>query len=426
MNFELNRRHFVSGSAALAAFASLPAEARQAARFIGKDWPAVRAQLDAAVGSGYVPGAAGSIARGTDQADFYAAGVTTQGGKTLVTPDTLFRAYSMTKPVTGIAAMLLIEDGKMKMDQNIADFLPEFANPMVAHNPEQSLKARPALAPITIRTLLTHTAGLGYSITSKGAMLKEYLRLGLTPALGGRKPMPGTEGAPPTAPSLKEFSERLASVPLAFDPGVRWSYSCSLDLMGRVIEVVSGMEFEAFLQARLFKPLGMSSSFFQVPETERYRMTDNFLATPAGTLLADSAADSIYFDKPAFPFGGAGLVCSARDYDRFLAMLMGEGALGKTRIMTPETARHAMSNLVHPNTKMEGYVKGQGFGAGGRVTINATGTEGIGTFGWAGAASTAGWVDRTRGVRATGWSQIMTFGRQPFLEDFSKAVYQSL
>lgn len=95
--------------------------------------------------------------------------------------------------------------------------------------------------------------------------------------------------------------------------------------------------------------------------------------------------------------------------------------------MKPETARHAMSNLVHPNTKMEGFVKGQGFGAGGRVTINSSAAgEGIGTFGWAGAASTNGWVDRVRGVRASGWTQIMTFGRQPFLEDFSKAVYQSL
>lgn len=426
MSFEMNRRNFVSGSAALAAFSSLPAEARQAKRFIGKGWPMVQTMLDDTVRRAYVPGAGGAVARGTDQADFFTSGVTTQGGKTAISPDSLFRAYSMTKPVTGIAAMLLIEDGKMTLDQNIADFLPEFANPRVAYDPVNSLNSRPSKGPITIRTLLTHTAGLGYSITSKGEMLKAYLALGLTPALGGRRPLPGTEGMPPTAPSLKEFSERLATVPLAFDPGVRWSYSCSLDLMGRVIEVVSGMDFEAFLQARLFKPMGMTSSFFQVPDSEKYRMTDNFMATPAGMMLVDSADNSIYYEKPAFAFGGAGLVCSMRDYDRFLAMLMGEGALGKTRIMKRDTALLAMSNLVHPDTKMESFVAGQGFGAGGRVTINSTGAEGVGTFGWAGAASTVGWVDRTRGIRGSGWSQIMTFGRQPFLEDFSKAVYASL
>jgi CubicO group peptidase (beta-lactamase class C family) len=116
-----------------------------------------------------------------------------------------------------------------------------------------------------------------------------------------------------------------------------------------------------------------------------------------------------------------------RDYDRFLAMLAGQGALGKTRIMKAETARIAMSNLVHPDTKMEGLVAGQGFGAGGRVSIKDDPLgAGIGTFGWGGAASTIAWVDPTRGIRASGWAQIMSQGGQPFVEAFRTAVYASL
>jgi CubicO group peptidase (beta-lactamase class C family) len=181
------------------------------------------------------------------------------------------------------------------------------------------------------------------------------------------------------------------------------------------------------LQTRIFTPLGMTSSYFQVPESEMKRLTTNYFGAAFGAFPIDPGSDSVFLDKPAFPFGGAGLVSSPRDYDRFLQMLMGEGAIGDTRIMKRETAKLAMSNLVPPDTRMESFVKGQGFGAGGRVTIAPRDTgEGIGTFGWGGAASTIGWVDRTKNVRASGWSQIMTMGDQPFVEGFTKAVYQSL
>ncbi len=427
MSIALNRRHFITGTAAITAFSALPAYAKKPKRVISGTWGAVQAQLDENVRKKYVPGAGAAIARGTDQADFLVSGTLAKDSQVAITPDTLWRAYSMTKPITGIAAMLLIEDGKMALDQNIADFIPAFANPRVLTNPNKSLDSRPSLAPITVRTLLTHTAGLGYSIVTKGPLLKEYLRLGLTPGAVSRKPLPGFDVVAPTAPSLAEFAERLATLPLVADPGVKWSYSVSLDLLGRVIEVASGMAFQAFVQQRLFTPLGMMSTFWQVPEKEIYRLTTNHAATPFGSFPIDPGPDSVYLDKPAFPFGGAGLVCSMRDYDRFLAMLMGMGALGQTRVMKPETARLAMSNLVHPKTIMESFVKGQGFGAGGRVTIaDDPAGSGVGTFGWGGAASTTGWVDPVRGIRASGWSQIMTQGEQPFVTGFGKSVYASL
>lgn len=423
MTLELNRRVFLGASASVATFAAVPRQA-WAATPTPDAWDAVRTAMQSFVDRKYVPGAVGLIARGTDAPTVLRTGTLAFDSAQPVDENSLFRCYSMTKPVTGIAAMMLIEDGKLGLDQNIADFLPGFANPRVMTDPQKNLDSRPARAPITVRNLLTHTAGLGYTIVTKGPLLEAYFRLGLTPASASRKPLPGM---PPitTAPSLAEFADRLATLPLIADPGTVWSYSVSLDLLGRVIELASGQSFDAFLQNRIFAPLGMTSTYFQVPQSEIQRLTTNYFGAPFGAFPIDPGSDSVFLDKPAFPFGGAGLVSSPRDYDRFLAMLMGEGALGDARIMSTETARLAMSNLVHPDTRMESFVKGQGFGAGGRVTIAPRDTgEGLGTFGWGGAASTIGWVDRSRGVRASGWSQIMTMGDQPFVEGFTKSVYQ--
>ena len=426
MTLNLSRRHFLGSSVLVAGMGAAPALARMPLVPKASPWSPVLAAMQGFVDKKYVPGAAAAIGRATEAPEFLFTGALAFDNPAAVTSDSLFRAYSMTKPVTGMAAMMLIEDGKLKLDQNIADFLPGFANPKVLTDPEKSLDSRPAKAPITVRNLLTHTAGLGYTIVTKGPLLEAYVKLGITPASASRKPLPGQPNVP-TAPSLAEFADRLATLPLIADPGTKWSYSVSLDLLGRIIELASGQAFDAFLQERIFRPLGMTSSYFRVPESEMKRLTTNYFQAPFGAFPIDPGNDSVYLDKPAFPFGGAGLVTSPRDYDRFLAMLMGEGALDGTRIMKTETARLAMSNLVHPDTMMEGFVAGQGFGAGGRVTINpGKNGEGIGTFGWGGAASTIGWVDRTRGIRASGWSQIMTMGDQPFTDGFSKSVYESI
>lgn len=424
MSLELNRRHFVGASALAGGLLAAPAWAR---RGLSSLWTPVQAYLDQKVASKYIPGDGGAIARGTDQADFLVSGRVSQDpDASPVTPDSLWRCYSMTKPITGMAAMILIEDGKLGLDQNIADFLPAFSNPRVLLDPDKSLASRPSQAPITVRTLITHTAGLGYAIITKGPLLEAYVKNGLFAGHISRKPLPGLPVNTANPATLAEFADRLATLPLIADPGVKWSYSVGLDLMGRVIEVASGMPFDAFVQKRIFDPLGMTSSFWQVPASEIHRLTTNHGETPKGTVPIDPARDSVYLDHSA-PFGGSGLVSSMRDYDRFLAMLMGEGSLGRTRIMKRETAQLAMSNLVHPKTEMQSWVRGQGFGAGGRVRI-APGPngEGVGTFGWGGAASTIAWVDRTRGIRASGWSQIMTGGDDVFSSGFGNAVYSSL
>jgi CubicO group peptidase (beta-lactamase class C family) len=424
---KLDRRQMLGTGAGLLAFTALPAHARRA-RYDNIGWAKVQALFDGYVADNRLPGAVAAVARGTDDASFIVSGKIAREQTRAMDADSLFRVYSMTKPITGIAAMMLIEDGKIGLDQNIADFIPGFKSPMVLIDPTKSLDARRSKSPITVRNLLTHTAGFGYSIVTKGPLLEEYYRLGITPAVLSRKPIPGVDKRP-TAPSLAEFADRLATLPIIADPGTKWSYSVSLDLLGRVIEVASGMTFDAFLKARIFDPLGMTSSFFQVPASEVGRFTTNYGVSPIGRFPIDPGNDSIFLDKPAFPFGGAGLVMSARDYDRFLAMLAGHGAVGRTRIMKKDTAKLAMSNLLPPGTDTKGtFVDGQGFGAGGRVTISASDRlgAGIGTYGWAGAAATIAWVDPTRGVRACGFAQYIPDQAMPFTTDFGKSVYASL
>ncbi|MEY2926877.1 MAG: hypothetical protein RL367_1354, partial [Pseudomonadota bacterium] len=280
-NLILDRRQFFA-SAGLAGVGAgvgvaTPAWARKTKlRDVSASWPRVQAVLDDWVTKKKVPGAVASVARGLDQADFMVSGTASFDSKTAMTPDTLFRCYSMTKTVTGMAAMMLIEDGKISLDQNIADFLPGFASPRVMIDGDKSLDSRPAAAPIRIRNLLTHTAGLGYNIITKGPLLDAYNQLGINPGQVSRHQLPGQPKIA-TAPSLEEFANRLSTLPLIADPGRKWSYSVALDLMGRIIEVASGMSFDAFLQKRIFDPLGMTSTFFQVPASAVARMTTNYV-----------------------------------------------------------------------------------------------------------------------------------------------------
>ena len=417
----IGRRGFLGWGGALVATTAL-APSQLWARTIAEKYPTIKAQFDSYVSSGKLPGVLATIGRAPGAPDVIAVGTIGQGSNTPVDIDSLWRVYSMTKPITGIAAMILVNDGKMKLDQPIADFLPEFANMKVLTDPDNSMNAVPAKTQITVRHLLTHTAGLGYSIITKGPLLQAYLDNGITPGAVSRFPIPGS---PPSAPipDFKTFSERLAKLPLIAEPGTKWSYSISLDLLGRVIEVASGMEFGAFLKARLFDPLKMNSSYFQVPQSEVNRFVSNYAPVNGILLPLDLAPMSIYLDKPAFPFGGAGMVCSARDYDRFLHMLANGGELDGVRVMSAETTALAMSDLLPAGVSTDGtYAAGAGFGAGGRVGKGAN----AGIFGWGGAAGTVAFVDHKRKFRAICMAQYMPSNVYPFHEEFGQWVLKDL
>lgn len=426
MNMMVSRRALLGGLALGGSAALLPRAALAWKADGASLYPATNAFIKGFVDRRELAGTLAAVGKGQAAAEFFGAGTLAMDSQTPVGPDTLWRLYSMTKPVTAIAAMLLIDEGKMTLDQPIADFLPAFAKMQVQNMPDGSItELHPAKAQITVRHLLTHTAGLGYNIIQKGPIKKAYDDAGIVGGQVSRLPIPGF---PPVtaAPSLAEMADRLAKLPLVYEPGTQWSYSVSLDLLGRVIEVVSGQAFDAFLKARLFDPLGMTSSWFRVPAREVGRFTTNYAPFGGALLPIDPAASSIYLDPPPYPFGGGGLVSSARDYDRFLAMLLGEGETGGVRIMRRETARLAMSNLIADSVERKGtFIDGQGFGAGGRVSL-ASSPTGEGIYGWAGAAGTIGFVDRKRGYRAAGYAQYMPTTTLPFQEKFGETFQKDV
>jgi len=414
----LSRRSMLRGGAFVAAgsaFASLPFGARLGAHDVSAEWPNIAAAIESYVNSGKLANMVACLGWAQEKPHMVARGALGFGAATPADLDSLYRWYSMTKPITGIATMMCIEDGLLGLDQPLAEVIEEFAEMRVLVDPLGPLdNTVPAERPITIRHLLTHTAGLGYDITVKGPLLAEYRRLGLTSGQLSRFPIPGIPKVE-SAPGLAAFAKRLATVPLIAQPGTRWHYSASLDLLGRVIEVVSKMRFDQFLKTRLFEPLGMTSTYFQVPRSEIARLTDNYGIVGGTPLPADPAMASIFLDPPPILWGGSGLVGSPADYDRFLRMLLGYGKVDGKRVMGELAVRVGTSNLLPEGAETKNsWIAGQGFGAGGRVDGKV--------FGWGGAAGTLAAVDFGHDLRAGLFTQYMPAESYPVRDRFLKAL----
>lgn len=419
-----SRRSVLGGIGTGAFLAGMPGVAL--AKDMGISFPGLTKIINEYVADKKVAGMLAMIGFGQADPQVISAGTLKLGGDKLVDTNTLWRMYSQTKPVTGMATMMLVEDGLVSLDQPLSDFFPEFADMQVLVDPEGALdKVEPAKAPITIRQLQTHTAGLGYTIISKGPIQKAYLDAGLTSGRVSRSPLPGLDQGAPT-PDIMTFMKRLSELPLVYQPGTQWSYSLSHDVLSAVIEKVSGKPLDQFLQERMFGPLGMESIFYNVPADRAVDLADNY-APFAGTLLPiDPGATSIFLDKPPFAFGSTGLVGTAGDYDKFLQMLLGFGKVGDVQVMKPDTVKLGMSNLLPETANTKGtWVANHGFGAGGRSGIG-TAASPAGTFGWGGAAGTSAFVDTVRGFRAGGYTQYIPSNSYPFQSDFPKYVYADL
>jgi CubicO group peptidase (beta-lactamase class C family) len=224
--------------------------------------------------------------------------------------------------------------------------------------------------------------------------------------------------------SLLAFALAAGSVPLAFDPGTRWSYGISSDVLGGVIEKVSGMPFERFLEERIFDPLGMADTSFTVSGAKLSRFATNYQVSPEGMNPVDVPPNTIFAKPPPFPFPSSGLVSSARDFARFMEMLLGEGCVGHSRVLTTGTARLMMSNLLPIGVT----ALGQGWGAGGLVILTSTGRAtqfglSTGTYGWHGAAGTASWVDRSTGIYAVLMAQYMPTEAYSLDSEFAAAIF---
>jgi len=426
----MKRTWMIGGAAALALAAPQAAAFGQAATATQAAAP-VEALAEDYVAQNRAQGIVVAYGVGDSAPVFASAGrIAVEADAAAASPDSLWRVYSMTKPITAMAAMMLVEDGKLKLDQPIADFFPGFRTMKVLTDPANSLDSRPATTQITVRHLLTHTAGLGYSIITKGPLLKEYERLGITP--GAVNAALEAQARPLRPKSLKEFAERVATLPLIAEPGTKWSYSISLDLLPAIIEAAAGMPYEQFLQTRMLGPLKMSSTYWTVPQSAVGRFATNYAWAGENRIPFDPAKSSVWLTPPSFPYGGAGLVMSARDYDRFLHMLANGGAVDGVRVMKLETVRLAMSDLLPAGVTYGGAPSGSGgatgpkmgYGAGGSVQLeDVPGGAGKGTYGWGGAAGTVAWVDPSKKVRGTVMVNYFPSDKWPLRADAVKAVY---
>ncbi|MEJ2409105.1 MAG: serine hydrolase [Novosphingobium sp.] len=406
----------------LGAFAGLSAALMPRLAFAATEpdlLPHVRTLVETWVAPGKFPGLVASLGLPGKDPEYVARG--TEGFLNLdpMSDGSLFRIYSMTKPITGMAAMQLIAQGKMALDQPLYDILPQYRHMQVQNTYDGSLtELHAARSPITIRHLLTHTAGLGYTIVQKGPIRDQLNQKGLMGGQVSRMPLPDIYSGP-QAPSLEVFAERLAEVPLVYDPGTKWSYSLGLDLMGRVIEVVSGKAFDAYLRETVFEPCGMTSTFFQVPAADAGELTTNYGVIGGVFIPIDRGENSVFLDPPPFPMGGSGLVSSPRDYDRFLRMLAQSGEIDGTRVLAEAAVRQGTGNLLPAGVAGPAMDSAPAnFGAGGRVGI---GPE-AGIYGWAGAAGTVGMVDMAHGLRSQLFAQFMPSQSLGLLPEFQMAL----
>lgn len=314
--------------------------------------------------------------------------------------DAIWRIYSMSKPITAVAALMLYEEGVFQLTDPITRYLPEMAALQV-HTAEGPV---PVSAAPTIQQLMTHTAGFGYIFTQhpSDAAIRE--------------------AAVFTSPDMDTFVERIAAVPLVAQPGERWFYSVSSALLGAVVERASGMPFDEFLRTRLFEPLAMRDTFFRVPEEKRDRLVTNHIWDRDAERLVpqQTGALSIGPEGMPFPAGGEGLFSTMRDYMRFAEMLRAGGTLDGVRILSPKTIEYMASNhlVVPANGTGEApqlrlgslYPGGFGFGLGVGV-IESPQALGVlasrGEFSWGGAAGTIFWVDPVEDVAVVGMIQLM-------------------
>jgi CubicO group peptidase (beta-lactamase class C family) len=342
-----------------------------------------------------------------------------------MTRDTIFRIFSMSKPVTGVAMMILYEQGKWSPADPISKFIPEFAHLKVFKGTDSSgnMILEDPIHPPTMGELMTHTAGFTYGIFGNTPVDKVYRDKGIL-----------------NSQSLHSMIDKLAKTPLLYQPGTRWVYSVSMDIQGYIIEKLTGKSLPDFMQQHIFGPLGMVDTGFFVPQNKRSRFASLYTAGLNGGLVASPGSQNgsvtDYAEPPAMASGGGGLLSTAQDYLRFAQMLLNGGELNGVRILAPATVQLMTSNHLAPSL-MTGefsigtYVIGRGSGWGFDCAVNNDPLEagevvGKGTFFWSGAADTWFWVDPVNDLIFIGMTQHIG-ARQPHVNAISRpAVYQAL
>ena len=340
--------------------------------------------------------------------------------------DTLFRIYSMTKPITSVAAMMLYEEGVFELTDPVSRFIPSFADTRVyASGPSLAPRTEPSPEPMQIWHLLSHTSGLTYAANNSHPVDAMYRAANLLGSAGDF--------------DLATFCDRLGALPVMFPPGTRWNYSVSSDVLGRVIEVASGLSLDEFFARRIFEPLGMTDTSFGTPAEKLDRLAALYTYDAAtGKAVRDDERGSAARGRPLFLSGGGGLVSSAMDYNKFTQMLLREGELDGVRLLGPRTIRYMTQNHLPGGVDLEEIgqksfsetrYNGVGFGLGFSVVINPAKHKvlsSLGEFAWGGAASTAFWVDPREQLTVLFLTQLTPSSSNHIRPELKQLVYQSI
>ena len=340
--------------------------------------------------------------------------------------DTLFRIYSMTKPITAVAAMMLYEEGAFELKDPIHRSIPAFRDMRVYRSGSAFAPVTgPAVEPIRMWHLFTHTAGLTYGFHHAHPVDAMYRSAGY-------------EWGMPPGLDLEACCDQWAELPLLFHPGSEWNYSVATDVLGRMVEVLSGQTLDEFFAERIFGPLGMTDTAFWADESDHGRLAALYTPGAGRKATRVDAMGNAALTRPTALSGGGGLVSTAHDYHRFAQMLAGGGELEGTRLLSPRTVAFMASNHLPGGVDLEAFGRplfaettfdGVGFGLGVSVTLDPVKSRtpsGIGEFGWGGAASTAFWVDPVEDLTAVFFTQLLPSSTHPIRPQLKQLVSQAL
>jgi len=344
-----------------------------------------------------------------------------------VKQDTLWRIYSMTKPITSVAALSLLEEGAFELTDPVSKYLPAFADVRVwSGGTPQSPQTVPAVEPIRMWHLLTHTSGLTYGFMNAHPVDALYRAHGFDFGNAGGR-------------DLAACADEWARLPLLFQPGTQWAYSVATDVLGRVLEVLAGKPLDAVIAERVLEPLGMTDTRWWVDEADATRLAALYTPHPeTGAATRLDAVGSAALRPPAMLSGGGGLVSTAADYLRFTEMLRRGGELDEVRVLGPRTLAYATRNHLPGGHDLASYGRGQfsevayagvGFGLGFSVTTEPVRSKVIGSvgdFGWGGAASTAFWVDPVEDLSVVFFTQLLPSSRYPIRTQLRQLVHQAI
>jgi CubicO group peptidase (beta-lactamase class C family) len=386
---------------------SLTALAAQPALAAAKDLPTAKAEsvgmsterlarlgegMKDLVNQGRLAGVVTMVSRHGKVVEFDATGKRDIATNAPMQKDSIFRIYSMSKPITGVAMMILFEEGKWQLNDPVSKYIPEFANLKVySTDATNNMVLKDQAHPVTMRELMSHSGGFTYGFFSNTAVDKLQRDADLLNVNN----------------TLDEFIKRVAKLPLNAQPGTEWHYSISVDIQGYIVQKLSGMPFEEFLEKRVFKPLGMVDTGFYVPKEKLNRLAEFYIYDKDGKLTPEHAGFNHDFGaKPTLSSGGGGLVSTATDYMRFCQMLANGGQLDGVRILSPLTVELMRTNVLPPNIPI--LAPGAGFGLDFAIYTDpaaAGGYYGKGSYWWGGAAGTWFWIDPVNDVIVVGMIQ---------------------